>query len=91
MKDENQRKNITGNFCSVRCITGVRSEEIDGEDRDWANASVCHRRRGSSGRLLASFFCAVDGPVRVLIEADNEDDARCLCREMAFEFICSYD
>jgi len=39
---------------------------------------------GSSGRLLASFFCAVDGPVRVLIEADDEDDARCLCREMAF-------
>jgi len=29
--------------------------------------------------------------VRLLIEADNEDDARCLCREMAFEFICSYD
>jgi hypothetical protein len=34
MKDEKQRKNITGNFCSVRGITGVRSEEIDGEDRD---------------------------------------------------------
>ena len=44
---------------------------------------------GSSGRLLASFFCAVDGPVRVLIEANDEDDAR--CREMAFEFICSCD
>jgi hypothetical protein len=32
-------------------------------------------------------FCALDGPVRVTIEADSEDDARCLCREMAFEFI----
>jgi hypothetical protein len=32
-------------------------------------------------------FCALDGPVRVMIEADSEDDARCLCREMAFEFI----
>jgi hypothetical protein len=46
---------------------------------------------GSGGRLLASFFCAVDGPVRVLIEADDEDDARCLCREMAFELIYSCD
>jgi hypothetical protein len=27
----------------------------------------------------------------VLIEADGEDDARCLCREMAFEFICLCD
>jgi hypothetical protein len=36
-------------------------------------------------------FCALDGPVRVLIEADGEDDARCLCREMAFEFICLCD
>ena len=42
----------------------------------------------SSSRIL---FCAVDGPVRVLIEADNEDDARCLCRDMAFEFICFCD
>ena len=33
-------------------------------------------------------FCAVEGPVRVIIEADSEDDARCLCREMNFEFIC---
>ena len=36
-------------------------------------------------------FCAVDGPMRVLIEADNVDDARCLCREMALEFICFCD
>ncbi len=32
-------------------------------------------------------FCALDGPVRVVIEADSEFDARCLCREMGFEFI----
>jgi hypothetical protein len=32
-------------------------------------------------------FCALDGPVRVVIEADHEDDARYLCREMGLEFI----
>jgi hypothetical protein len=45
------------------------------------------QRRGPS-RVV---FCALDGPVRVLIEADSEDEARCLCREMAFEFICFCD
>jgi hypothetical protein len=32
-------------------------------------------------------FCALDGPLRVVIEADSEFEARCLCREMGFEFI----
>lgn len=32
-------------------------------------------------------FCALDGTIRVVIEADSEDDARYLCREMRFEFI----
>ena len=32
-------------------------------------------------------FCALDGPVRVVIEADGELDARCLCCAMGFEFI----
>jgi hypothetical protein len=32
-------------------------------------------------------FCALDGTVRVIIEADSEDDARMLCREMRLEFI----
>ena len=32
-------------------------------------------------------FCALDGTIRVTIEADSEDDARHLCRDMAFEFI----
>jgi hypothetical protein len=45
-------------------------------------------RQRPSSRVL---FCAVDGPVRVLIEAENEDDARYLCREMAIEFICFCD
>jgi hypothetical protein len=32
-------------------------------------------------------FWALDGMMRVVIEADSEEDARCLCRDMAFEFI----
>ncbi|MGA7456916.1 MAG: hypothetical protein WBW51_06270 [Methyloceanibacter sp.] len=32
-------------------------------------------------------FCALDGPVRVVVEADSEDDALYLCREMRWEFI----
>jgi hypothetical protein len=32
-------------------------------------------------------FCALDGGVRVVIEADSEDEARILCRELRFEFI----
>jgi hypothetical protein len=32
-------------------------------------------------------FWAIDGTMRVVIEADSEDDARCLCRDMDFEFI----
>jgi hypothetical protein len=36
-------------------------------------------------------FCALEGSVRVVIEADSEDDARCLCREMQWEFICFCD
>jgi hypothetical protein len=46
------------------------------------------RQRCTTSRVL---FCALDGPVRVLLEADGEDDARCLCREVAFEFICLCD
>ncbi|HEX2447736.1 MAG TPA: hypothetical protein VHK26_06070 [Methyloceanibacter sp.] len=36
-------------------------------------------------------FCALDGSIRVIVEADNEDDARYLCREMRWEFICLCD
>jgi hypothetical protein len=45
---------------------------------------VSVRRRRAPSRVN---FYALDGPVRVVVEADSEDDARCLCREMAFEFI----
>jgi hypothetical protein len=46
---------------------------------------VRSRRLGSAA--LPVRFCALDGTVRVVIEADSEDDARYLCRDMAFEFI----
>jgi hypothetical protein len=32
-------------------------------------------------------FYALDGTLCVLIEADDEDDARHLCREMSLEFV----
>ncbi len=32
-------------------------------------------------------FVALDGSLRVVIEADSEDDARCLCRDMGYEFL----
>jgi hypothetical protein len=45
------------------------------------------RGRGLSPAASRVQFCALDGTVRVVIEADSEDDARYLCRDMAFEFI----
>jgi hypothetical protein len=42
------------------------------------------RRRRTPARVR---FSALDGPVQVVIEADHEDDARHLCREMGFAFI----
>lgn len=45
------------------------------------------RRRRQS---LIRFF-AVEGSMRVVIEADSEDDARYLCREMRWDFICLCD
>jgi hypothetical protein len=33
-------------------------------------------------------FCVFDGSSRVVIEAQNEEDARYLCREMGWELIC---
>ncbi len=41
-------------------------------------------RRGAPSPVR---FVALDGTLRVVIEADSEDDARCLCREMGFEFL----
>ncbi len=42
------------------------------------------RRRAVPVRVR---FCALDGSIRVVVEADSEDDARYLCREMRWEFI----
>jgi hypothetical protein len=36
-------------------------------------------------------FLALDGSVRVVVEADSEDDARYLCQEMRWEFIDLYE
>lgn len=38
-------------------------------------------------RTLVRFF-ALDGAMRVVVEADNADDARYLSREMRWDFIC---
>ncbi len=37
--------------------------------------------------MLVRFF-VFDGATRVVVEADNEDDAVCLCREMRWDFLC---
>jgi hypothetical protein len=34
-------------------------------------------------------FCVFDGSSRVVIEAQNEEDARYLCAEMGWELICA--
>ena len=48
------------------------------------------RVRKQRGPARLSFF-ALDATVRVVVEADSEDDARYLCREMKWEFICLCD
>lgn len=53
-----------------------------------AGATRKTQRRGSLS--LVRFF-AIDGAMRVVIEADNEDDARYLCHEMRWDFICLCD
>jgi hypothetical protein len=42
--------------------------------------------RTQSERRVVSFF-ALDASVRMVGEADSEDEARSLCREMRWEFI----
>ena len=36
-------------------------------------------------------FHVFDGHTLVAVEAASEDDARCLCAEMAWEFVCACD
>jgi hypothetical protein len=94
MKRENQGKNITGTLLSPTplkkagsriAMTRIATERL----QTHVTVGILRvRRRRSPPRV---HFRALDGPVRVMIEADSEDDARCLCREMAFEFICLCD
>ena len=36
-------------------------------------------------------FLALEGPMVVMIEADNEDDAQAICAEGGLEFVCLCD
>jgi len=36
-------------------------------------------------------FCALEGPMLVLIEADSEDEALAICAESGFEFVSLCD
>lgn len=36
-------------------------------------------------------FCALEGPMVVLIEADSEDEARAICAEEGLEFVSLAD
>jgi hypothetical protein len=36
-------------------------------------------------------FCALEGPMLVLIEADSEDEALAICAEQGLEFVCHRD
>jgi hypothetical protein len=33
-------------------------------------------------------FCALEGPMVVVIEADSEHEAHCICAEQGLEFVC---
>jgi len=44
-------------------------------------------RKRRVGRETSVRFYAFDGTICVLIEADSEDDARYLCRDVRLEFI----
>lgn len=36
-------------------------------------------------------FCALEGPLLVLIEADSEDEAHAICAEQGLEFVALRD
>jgi len=36
-------------------------------------------------------FCALEGPILVLIEADSEDEAHAICAEQGLEFVSLCD
>jgi hypothetical protein len=41
--------------------------------------------------LQPIMFCALEGPLLVLIEADSEDEAHAICAEQGLEFVCLCD
>ena len=45
------------------------------------------KRRGSSLRF--SDFMVFDGSTRVVVEAHDAEDARCLCIDMGWELVCA--
>ena len=46
-------------------------------------------REGEQVEIQLPRFCVFDGSSRVVIEVQNEEDARYLCREMGWELICA--
>ena len=55
--------------------------------------SVTHVRiLGAHGvEVQLPHFCVFDGSFRIVIEAQNGEDAHYLCSEMGWEFICACD
>ena len=67
--------NSTGAESVARAMARIATE---------LSVGVVRRKRGAPTRVN---FYALDGTICVVIEADSEDDARYLCREMRLEFI----
>jgi hypothetical protein len=65
--------------------TGVETDQMPRIATEQIAIGVVRVRRRQMPERVR--FCALDGAVRVVIEADSEDDARHLCREMRWEFI----
>jgi hypothetical protein len=53
------------------------------------SVSVVRVARAAKPRRVK--FCALEGPMVVLIEADCEDDAYAICAEQGLEFVCLCD
>jgi hypothetical protein len=51
--------------------------------------SVTHLRSVKAVEIKLPQFHVFDGSWRIVIEAQSEDDARYLCIEMGWEFICA--
>lgn len=55
--------------------------------------SVTHLQLGEADRVEIQLprFHVFDGASRIVIEAQSEEDALCLCSEMGWELICACD